>query len=111
MKKVINGLLYDTGMAEKLYEKSIQIEDTLDWFPVYSIKTEITESLFYTQAGNYFVFNKTTMTRKKGFWPKSNKKEIETIIPKSPSEARVWLEKNDAPTDLILEFFDEVELA
>jgi len=103
MKRIINGLSYDTTTATFIHNTSAYGPSDFRWYD---------ESLYRTRNGRYFLAGEGgPMTR----WAAPAEGNCRTygngIIPLSPAEALAWAEQHIDPDTVIEEFSDHVENA
>ena len=103
MKKVTNGLVYNTETADLLAEKWNHLGCNDFYYCI--------EGLFKTKKGNYFLYGKGGAASK---YAESNGKyssEGSTIITFNETEAFEWLEENDLTSVIEKEFPHLIEEA
>jgi hypothetical protein len=98
MKKIINGMKYDTDKAEA-------VADWSNHYPSNDFKS-CSESLFVTTKGNWFLWGEGGAMSKYSTPHGNSVGGGEEIIALTPDEAYKWLENNDE-TDAIDRFFPE----
>ena len=85
MKKIINGLLYDTSKAEVIsaFEKSSS--RIYDWWLGVQYQVHQRETLYRTKKGRYFILSSSEALGEHN----------ETIVPITEDEAFQWLIEHD----------------
>ena len=103
MKKVINGLVYNTETADLLAEKWNHLGRGDFYYCL--------EGLYKTKKGNYFLYGKGGAASK---YAESNGKyssDGSDILAYTEKEALEWLEENDFPSVIEKEFPHLIEEA
>ena len=96
MKKIVNGLLYDTDKAEAISE-FVNISDRIyDYWLGVKYQTYQREVLYRTKKGRYFILKRVEALGECN----------EAIVPLTEDEAFGWLIEND-PDMAMIEFPDK----
>lgn len=107
MRRIVNGLLYDTETAAEIVPEihaSEWSDDKRD-FVLWSF-----QALFKTRKGTHFLTK--VHTRIGGFWRSRDIRLGEgAIIPKSKDSAFEWCVENDVDPDIVRKHFGEIEEA
>ena len=85
MKKIINGLLYDTSKAGVISEFEKSSDRIYDYWLGAEYRVHQREILYRTKKGRYFILSST----------KALGEHNETIVPLTEDEALQWLIKHD----------------
>ena len=85
MKKIINGLLYDTNKAEVISVFERSSGRIYDWWIGVEYQVYQRETLYRTKKGRFFVLSRTEALGEHN----------ETIVPLTENEAFQWLIEHD----------------
>jgi len=85
MKRIVNGLLYDTEKAEKISEFKRSSDRIYDWWLGAECRVHQREVLYRTKKGRYFIHSSS----------KALGECNETIVPLAEDEAFQWLIEHD----------------
>ncbi len=97
MKKIINGLLYNTSDATELHnEYSSLSQNDFRWFD---------ETLYITKNKSFFLSGEGNGLSKYASTSGGTSTFGQKIIPLSDEEARAWLEHSSCDIDLITTYF------
>jgi len=108
MKRIVNGLLYDTEKAEIISKYKTSHNSTYDWWLGIQHQTTRYEILYRTKKGRYFLLKQSRTLGKCGdtIVPLTDEGECnETIVPLTDEEAFSWLAEHDP--DKAIELFPE----